>query len=67
MLSYDKIINSISPEVIDTMKQLANQGDVARLKTWHSACVEEIQRKAVLRENTYSLYCEKYYLEMLLD
>ena len=66
MLGYDKIVAAIQPVIIETIQTLVNQGNIARLKQWLVECDEEIRLREMQKENTYSLYCERYYLQMVI-
>ena len=66
MLSMDKLQNTIPREVISTINELAALQNIETLKKWLNDCQTEIDRRQELKENTYSLYCEKYYLESVL-
>lgn len=67
MLSYDKIINTVSPEIISTINLLVKEGNTERLKNWLAECEKEIIFRDNEKINTYDLYCEKYYLQTVLN
>jgi len=66
MLSYDKIIIAVHPSVISTINELVKQKNIERLKFWLEQCKEEIELRKSEKENIYSLYCEMYYLQMVI-
>ena len=67
MITLDKIKNTVQTEVLEAINTCARLGKTVTLRIWLANCKEEIARKQSQGEDTYSLFCEKEYLELLLS
>ena len=65
MISIDKIINNVAPEIIETINLLAKENNLEQLKKWLKECREEIKFRGP--HNCYKLQLEKAYLEAILN
>jgi hypothetical protein len=65
-MSIDKILKAVPAIIIETIDILIKSGDIQKLKTWLNDLNIEILRREQNKENTYNLYCEKTYLEVIL-
>lgn len=63
-MTFDKIIKTVNPIIIETINDLRNEGEIAILQTWLKQCENEIAFRGT--GNNYSLYAEKCYIETIL-
>ena len=66
MLTIDKIKHNVPAQIINTINELVKMQEKEILKKWLQDCKKEIKRRELLKENTYPLYYEKAYLEIVL-
>jgi hypothetical protein len=66
MNSIDKIKYHVPTQVINTINELVKLYQVEVLKKWRADCNHEISRRQEAGEDTYPLFYEKEYLEMVL-
>lgn len=68
MITYDKLQNKLDPQILQTITQLANEGNRAQLEKWLKECREEITfRTQEKLEGISELILEKTYLEYILN
>jgi hypothetical protein len=67
MLTIEKIKHNVPSVVINTIDECVKLQEIDTLKKWLDDCKKEIVRKESLKENTFSLHCEKAYLQMVLN
>ena len=70
MISIDKIKASVHPKVIESIDKLVQLNNTEKLNNWLMNCNIEIRDKKELKytdKEIYNLFCEKYYLEMILQ
>ena len=67
MNSIDKIKYHVPAQVINTINELVKLYQVEVLKKWHADCIGEIERRESENINTYPLYYEKEYLQLVLQ
>lgn len=67
MLSIEKIEANLDPHIINTINECVRDQDVETLERWLTDCKKEIEFRQSQKMNTYSLHCEKYYLQTVLN
>ena len=67
MISYEKIINNAPEKIIEFINLCVSLNEIEALKKWLKECNVEIQRREEAKENTFPLYYEKAYLELILS
>ena len=63
-MSYDKIINAVHPQIIETINTIRDAGKIEILKDWLNTVSKEITRRGP--HDCYMLQCEKAYLELVI-
>ena len=66
-MTIDKIKHHVNPSVIEVINECVQLGEIDALRNWLEDCKAEINRRETQKENTYPLYFEKAYLEMVLS
>jgi len=66
-MTLDKIKLYVHEHVIGTIDNCVEFKDIETLERWLVDCKREIQRREEAKENTFPLYYEKAYLEMVLN
>jgi len=66
MFTIDKIKYHVHEQIIKTIDLCVKLQEVDTLEKWLKDCNYEIKRRESEKENTYPLFYEKAYLEMVL-
>ena len=67
MYTLDKIKQNVPSQIINTINECVNLQEKEILENWLKDCKQEITRRQEAKENTYPLFYEKAYLEMMLQ
>jgi len=65
-MTIDKMAHHLNKHIIETINLCVKLQEKSTLEKWLKGCTDEINRRESAKENTYPLYYEKAYLEMVL-
>ena len=67
MFTVDKIKHHVDAQIIDTINECVKLQEIETLKKWLKDCIKEIEFRQSEKIDTYPLFYEKAYLEMVLQ